>query len=83
MDMREVKGEAIWEPAVLSRMALDERRFMYGVRAPFDMPADIPNLIDTVIVLDGAPFVIRGITASLPAKPIVKDEFIVLLVRAL
>jgi hypothetical protein len=83
MDMREVKDVVIWEPAVLSRMALDERRFMYGVRAPFDMPADIPNLIDTMIVLDGAPFVIRGIAASLPAKPIVKDEFIALLVRAL
>ena len=83
VDMRAAKGEAIWEPEVLSRMALDERRFIYGARAPFDMPADIPDLIDTMIVLDGAPFVIRGITASLPAKPIMKDEVIGLPVRAL
>jgi hypothetical protein len=83
MDMRQAKGEAIWEPEVLSRMALDEKRFMYGVKAPFDMPSDIPDLVDTMIVLDGAPFVIRGITANLPAKPIMKDEVIALLVRAL
>jgi hypothetical protein len=83
MDMREVKGEAIWEPEVLSRMSLDGKRFMYGVKAPFDMPSDIPNLIDTLIVLDGAPFVIRGITASLPAKAVMKGDVIGLLVRAL
>ena len=49
MDMIKVKGEAIWQPQVLGRMKLDERRFMYAVRAPFDMPADVPNLIDTMV----------------------------------
>ncbi|HEX2725311.1 MAG TPA: hypothetical protein VHN20_05780 [Beijerinckiaceae bacterium] len=83
MDMRQVRGETIWEPEILSRMALDARRFMYGVKAPFDMPADIPDLIDTIIVLDGAPFVIRGVTGSMPAKAIAKDDVIALLVRAL
>jgi hypothetical protein len=83
MDVSKVKGEVVWQPQVLGRTRLDERRFMYDVRAPFDMPADIPDLIDTMVVLDGAPFTIRGIAPNLPAKAIAKDEVIALLVRAL
>jgi hypothetical protein len=84
MDMNKiVEGEAIWAPNVLGRMRLDERRFMYHVRAPFDMAADIPNLIDTMVVLDDAPFVIRGISSKVPAAAITKQEVIALLVRAL
>jgi len=82
MDMSK-KGEVIWQPRVLGRMRLDERRFMYAVRAPFDMPSDIPNLIASTVVLDGAPFEIHGITPNLPTKAITKDEVIALLVLAL
>ena len=83
MDMSKVKGQPIWQPQVLGRMKLDESRFMYAGDSAIDMPADVPNLVDTMVVLDGAPFVIRGITPNLPAKAITKDEVIALLVLAL
>ena len=83
MDMSKVTVEAIWQPEVLGRMGLDERRFMYAVKAPSDMAANIPNLIGTMIVLDGVPFQIRGITPDMPARAITKDDVIAFLVRSL
>ena len=72
-----------WGPHVVGRMKLDERRWSYGVRAPFDMAADIPELSGTKVRLDGRLFEIRGIVPSAPPLAIREGDLIELLVVAL
>jgi len=64
-------------------MQLDERRWAYGVRAPFDMAADIPELMGTKVLLDQKLFEIRGIVPSAPPSAIKQGDLIELLVVAL
>jgi hypothetical protein len=45
-------------------MKLDERRWAFGVRAPFDMPSDIPDLMGSKVLLDGTLCEIRGIVPN-------------------
>ena len=81
--MSKIDTSVCWGPQVLGRMKLDERRFAYGVEAPFDMPADIPDLIGARVLLDGKQFEVRGIVPSAPTKPIKQGDLIELLVLAL
>jgi hypothetical protein len=82
MDMR--KNDVLflsWEPVVLGRERLDERRWMYTVEAPFDMPWNIPDLMGTTVVLAGMRSQIRGVVPHFRSK-IDKGEPIALLVCA-
>ena len=83
MDMRKIDVSAVWEPKVLCRERLDERRWILSVEAPFDMPPDAADLIGQTVSLDGLPFEIRGIVPRMPPAPIKKREIIELLVRTL
>ena len=71
-----------WKPNVLARDRLDRRRWAYLIDAPFDMPADIPDLMG-VTVLDGRAFEIRGTLPRIPQSPIRKGELFGLLVRSM
>ena len=80
--LRRVDVCTAWGPDVVGRTKLDERRWAYGVRAPFDMAADIPELIGTKVRFDGNLFEIRGIVPSAPPSAIKEGELIELLVVA-
>lgn len=81
--MSKIETRVAWGPDVVGRIRLDERRWAYGVRAPFDMPAHIPDLMGTKVSLDGKPFEIRGIVPKAPFTPIKKGELMELLVVVL
>ena len=81
--MNRVDVSIAWGPDVVGRMKLDQRRWSYGVRAPFDMAADIPELSGTKVLLDGRLFEIRGIVPSAPPSVIRDGDLIELLVVAL
>jgi hypothetical protein len=72
----------LWGPTVLGRNEF-ERRWAYGVEAPFDTNGDIPELIRTRVHLDGRMFEIRGIVAAASNAPIREGQVIELLVLAL
>ena len=63
-------------------MKLDDRRWAYGIVAPFDMSGNIPDLIGTKVLLDGKLFEIRGIVPTTPHAPVQRGELIELLVVA-
>jgi hypothetical protein len=81
--LSKIETRVAWGPDVVGRMRLDERRWAYGGRAPFDMPAHIPDLMGTKVSLDGKPFEIRGIVPKAPFTPIKKGELMELLVVVL
>jgi hypothetical protein len=72
-----------WTPNVLGRERLDRLRWAYTITAPFDMPADTPDLIGVTIHLDGHAFEIRGTLPRVPQLPIKKGEHLGLLVRSM
>ena len=80
--MRRVDVCTAWGPDVVGRTKLDERRWAYGVRAPFDMASRIPELMGTKVLLDGKLFEIGGIVPSAPPSPIKERDLIELLVVA-
>jgi hypothetical protein len=41
--MSDINRSVLWGPKVLGRNKLDERRWAYGVEAPFHMPSDCPS----------------------------------------
>jgi hypothetical protein len=81
--MSKMDASVLWGPNVVGRASLGERRWIYAVEAPFDMPRDIPDLIGMRVHLNGGEFEIRGIVPKMPAARIVKGEIIELLVRAI
>jgi hypothetical protein len=81
MDMRRVPVSLHWEPKVIGRDKLDERRWAYGVEAPFDMAWDPRGLVGTTVVLDNILFDVCGIVPKMPYSPVTAGEFIELLVR--
>jgi hypothetical protein len=81
--MNKIDTSTTWAPDVLGRMKLDERRWAYGITAPFDMAPHIPDLMETKVSLDGKLFKIRGIVPSAPFAPIKAGEFVEILVVAL
>ena len=80
--MSKIDTAILWGPDPVGRSKLDERWWAYVVEAPFDMPADIPDLIGRKVSLDGQHFEIRGIVPAVPVSPISKGDFMELLVRA-
>ena len=78
--MNPVDTSAIWAPDVLGRTKLDERRWAYGITAPFDMAPHIPDLMETKVSLDGKLFKIRGIVPGAPFVPIKAGELVEILV---
>ena len=64
-------------------LKLDERRWAYGITAPFDMAPHIPDLMETKVSLDGKLFKIRGIVPGAPFVPIKAGEFVEILVVTL
>ena len=78
--MRRVDVSTAWGPDVVGRMPLDERRWAGAVRAPFDMAADIPELMGTNVMVDGKLFEIRGIVPGAPPSAIKEGDLIELLV---
>ncbi len=83
MELRNVDASIIGGPKVLGRTRLDDRRWIYAVEAPFDMPSDLPDLMGMIVVLDGSPFEVRGCVPNMPPTPIRTGEIIELLVRTL
>ena len=81
MDMSRVAVALHWEPDVIGRLKLDERRWTYAVEAPFDTACDIPELIGTRVILDKTVFEICGIVPNIPYAPVKAAELIELLVR--
>ena len=81
--MSKIDLSVLWGPTVLGRNKLDERRWAYGVEAPFDLRGDIPELIGTRVQLDGRVFEIRGIVSAASTAPIKTGQVIELLVLAL
>jgi len=73
---------ASWAPKILGRERLDERRWIIVVEAPFDMPADIPDLIGKRTKVADADFDIHGSVPKMPTSPIMRGEPIALLVSA-
>lgn len=80
--MSKIDRAVVWGPDVLGGSPLDERRWAFCVKAPFDMPADIPDLIGMKVHLNGREFEIGGIVAPAPACDIKQGDLIELLVRA-
>jgi hypothetical protein len=72
----------LWGPKVLGRDKLDGRRWAYAIEAPFDMPANIPDLVGMKVQLEGGEFSIGGIVPKMPPGPIRRGETIELLVVA-
>ena len=70
-----------WEPQVIGRLKLDERRWTYAVEAPFDMAWDIPDLKGTTVILDKTVFEICGIVPNIPYAQVKAGDLIELLVR--
>jgi hypothetical protein len=58
--MSKIDTSIVWAPKVLGRDKLDRNRWAYIVEAPFDLPADVPDLIGKKAFLDGGEFEIRG-----------------------
>jgi hypothetical protein len=81
--LSKIDTNVVWGPEVLGKMKLDDRRWAYGVHAPFDMAADIPDLMGAKVLLDGKLFKIRGIVPSAPPSNIKEGQLIELLVVAL
>ena len=81
MDMSRFAVALHWEPEVIGRLKLDERRWSYAVKAPFDMASDIPELIGTRVILDKTVFEICGIVPKIPYAHVKAGELIELLVR--
>ena len=73
----------LWEPTVLGRSKLDGRWWAYLVQAPFDMPADAPELMGNRVILDGEAFAIGGSIPNVPARAIATGDSIQILVSAL
>jgi hypothetical protein len=69
-----------WRPNVLARGQLDKRRWAYVIEAPFDMPGHIPDLLGLNVSMDGRNFEIRGTLPRIPQAPIMKGEYLGLLV---
>ena len=65
---------------MFARDALGHGRWAYIVQAPFDMPADAPDLVGGPIALDGRLFAVRGLVPKLPAAQIAAGELIELLI---
>jgi hypothetical protein len=80
--MTRVDVATAWSPDVVVRMTIDERRWSYGIRAPFDMAPGIPELMGTRVLHDGKLFQVRGIVPSAPPSPIKEGELVELLVVA-
>lgn len=80
--MSKIDAAIVWGPDAVGRSRLDDRWWAYVVEAPFDMPADIPDLIGRPVSLDGRAFEIRGIVPNVPVSPIRKGDLMELLVRA-
>jgi hypothetical protein len=78
--MDKVEAHIRWTPDVLGRSRLDKHRWAYLIDAPFDTPADIPDLIGAAVQLDGRPFEIRGTLPRVPRSPVKKGELLGLLV---
>ena len=72
----------LWGPQVIARERLDERRWAYAVEAPFDMPANMPDLVGLKVHLDGGEFHIGGFVPKMSPGPIRLGEMIELLVVA-
>ena len=70
----------LWGPKILGRERLNERCWSYAVEAPFDMPADIPDLVGIRASFGGELVEIRGIVPKMPPAPIAEGELIELLV---
>jgi hypothetical protein len=81
--MSDINRSVLWGPKVLGRNKLDERRWAYGVEAPFHMPSDMAELIGLKAHLDGNEYQIRGTVPRMPPNPIKKGDAIELLVLAL
>ena len=73
----------LWEPHVLGRNRLNDVWWAFLVQAPFDMPSDLPELMGSRVMLDGAPFRIGGSVANVPGRAIGKGDPIQLLVSSL
>ncbi len=78
--MSKVDASVLWGPEVIGRDKLDELRWLYAVEAPFDMPADMPDLIGMKVSLDSREFEIRGTVPRMPPTRIKQGELIELLV---
>ena len=79
--MSKIDIDVLWGPDAVGRGRLNDLFWAYVVEAPFDMPADIPDLIGRNVSLDGRRFEIRGIVPSVPVAPIRKGDLMELLVR--
>jgi hypothetical protein len=81
MDMRRDAVSHFWEPNVIGREKLDERRWAYAIEAPFEMAWDAPDLMGTAALLDDTLFDICGIVPNITYSPVKAGEMIELLVR--
>ncbi|WP_375461074.1 hypothetical protein [uncultured Enterovirga sp.] len=73
---------SLWTPRVLGRAKLDQRHSSYVIEAPFEMEADIRELIGTTLLLDDRAWEIRGSVPSMPTASVRKGQPIELLVAA-
>jgi hypothetical protein len=80
--MNEIYPSTVWAPEVLGKDRIDQCRWAYAVHAPFDMSADMPELVGAKVQLDGAIFDVRGFVPRMPSSPILQGEAIELLVRS-
>ena len=81
--MSTISVAELWEPKVIGRNKLDAGWWSYVVEAPFDMPANMPELIGARVTLDGQPFAIRGSVPNMPPGPTGKGDPIQILVLPL
>ena len=75
-------ASVLLEPVVLGRDKLDERRWAYALRSPFDLTADPTDLIGLKAHLSGMECEIRGYVPRMPPRRITAGEPIELLVVA-
>ena len=81
--MSTISVAELWEPNILGRNRLDAGWWSYLVEAPFDMPANMAELMGARVALDGNPFGVRGTVPNMPPVPITKGDPIQILVLPL
>ena len=62
-------------------MKLDQRRWSYVIKAPFEMTHDVREVIGLTVLLDGTRFEVRGVIPKAPPTPFKTGDAVELLVR--